>query len=175
MTLVTGYRSSDDLTRLTSVHVVISAAWYDSPYMGVRPRTHWSGWSFIRSWSKPWRRRQGTWRAWVQGRFSRGHHARISPWSTMRLCIYENLHRDQRFDVTTPDGLRITPSDTAKIMERIAIRKIRESTLEKITLEQAEISLIPDKYLELFNRASISYTLFFFKNIFYKNIEAEIC
>lgn len=67
----------------------ISAAWYDSPYMGIRPRTHWSGSSFIRSWSKPWRCRQGTWRAWVLGRFSRGHHAG-SALSTMCLCVYEN-------------------------------------------------------------------------------------
>ena len=54
---------------------------------------------------------------------------RGSALSTMRECIYENrenekcilLRRVQQFDVTNPEGLRITPSVTTKTMERIAI------------------------------------------------------
>lgn len=53
------------------------------------------------------------------------------------------LHRDQQFDVTTPEGLRITPSDTTKIiMERRGgsggKKTDSSSTLEKIRLEQGE-------------------------------------
>lgn len=54
------------------------------------------------------------------------------------------LHRDQQFDVTTSEGLRITPSDTTKILNERrggsgGKKADSSSTLEKIWLEQGDI------------------------------------
>lgn len=141
--------------------------------MGIRPRTHWSGWSFIRSRSKPWRCRQGTWRAWVPTRAILAWSPRADQplvlfvYVFMKTVKMRNAFLCAEFSnfITTPEGLRITPSDTTKVMERIAKRKIwkwRKKRLTFIiyvrenTLEQGEIFMNPVIYFELFNRSSIS-------------------